>query len=238
MALFGEKYGDEVRTVEVPGFSLELCGGCHVGNTGEIGIFQVTSERGVASGVRRIEAVTGREALELVRRREGLLEEIAGILGTTPDRAPAEVEKLKGELREHEKELAKLRRELVKGASAEEAGPEEVEGVKVLAREVPAAPSQELREMADMLRQKLGSGVVVIGSREEDKVSLIAAVSDDLVDRVHAGDLVKSLAARVGGGGGGRPDFAQAGGREPGKLGEALAAVTDEVRGQLGSSRS
>ncbi|MDX1632028.1 MAG: alanine--tRNA ligase, partial [Thermoanaerobaculia bacterium] len=236
MALFGEKYGEEVRTVEVPGFSLELCGGCHVGNTGEIGLFLTTAERGVASGVRRIEAITGRAALGEVRRRERLLETIGERLGTETERVPEEIEGLQERVREAEKELARLRREMVKGSTEEsEAAPVEVDGIRVLAREVPAAPAQELREMADMLRQRLGSGVVVVGSREEEKVSLVAAVSDDVTDRVHAGDLVRTLASRLGGGGGGRADFAQAGGRSPEKLDEVLDAVSEEVRKTLGS---
>jgi alanyl-tRNA synthetase len=234
MALFGEKYGDEVRTVAVPGTSLELCGGCHVANTGAIGLLLITAEKGVASGVRRVEAVTGRGALDRVRDREELLQTAAQAAGVPPERIPEEMERVRGELEERERELARLRRELVKGSSSEEAPPEDVDGVKVLAREVPSAPSQELREMADMLRQRLGSGVVVIGSREEEKVSLVAAVTDDLAGRVHAGNLVRSLAAKVGGGGGGRPDFAQAGGREPEKLEAALASASDEVRRQLG----
>jgi len=238
MALFGEKYGDRVRTVEVPGYSLELCGGCHVENTGEIGLFLVTGERGVASGVRRVEAVTGVGAYRRVRQREDLLREVAAEAGTPPERAAGEVSSLRDQLKETEKELSKLRVQMASGMASgggEEAGPEEVEGVKVLAKEVPPAPVNELRNMADVLRGKLGSGVVVIGTRDEaeGKVTLLAAVSDDLVGRVKAGALVKELAPLVGGGGGGRPDFAQAGGREPAKLPEALAAVPDAVRAQL-----
>ncbi len=230
MALFGEKYGDRVRTVEVPGFSLELCGGCHVTNTGEIGLFLVTAERGIASGVRRIEAVTGEAALARVREREALLEGVAEALGTPVERAAEEVAALRESLAEREKELAKLRMELVSGQAAGGGGESiEVGGVRVLAREVPPAPAGELRNMADALRSKLGSGVVVIGTREGEKVTLIAAVTADLTDRVQAGALVRELAPIVGGGGGGRPDFAQAGGKAPEKLPEALAAVPDAV---------
>ena len=230
MALFGEKYGDRVRTVEVPGFSLELCGGCHVANTGEIGLFQVTAERGIASGVRRIEAVTGEAAIERVRERESLLERVAEVLGTQPERAAEEVAALRESLAEREKELAKLRMELISGKAAG-GGDESIEvgGVRVLVREVPPAPAGELRNMADALRSKLGSGVVVIGTREGEKVTLIAAVTADLTDRVQAGALVRELAPIVGGGGGGRPDFAQAGGKTPEKLPDALAAVKDAV---------
>ncbi len=234
MALFGEKYGDRVRTVEVPGFSLELCGGCHVRNTGEIGLFLVLGERGIASGVRRIEALTGRGALEHVRAREQRAEAAASALGAPLERAADEARALHQRLAATERELAQLRRQLVAGTGAAPADQaREVGGVKVLAREVPPAPPDELRNMADMLRQKLGSGVVVLGARGDGKVSLVAAVTGDLAGRVHAGNLVKAAAAAVGGKGGGRPDFAQAGGKEPEKLPQALEAAVDEVAHQL-----
>ena len=244
MALFGEKYGDEVRTVAVPGVSLELCGGCHVANTGEIGLVLIASERGVASGVRRIEAVTGEGAYHRVREERELLERVASAAGVPVERAAGEVAALRGQLKDAEKELSRLRVELVAGGAgaaggaggaASDDGAVEVDGVRVLTREVPAAPNAELRNMADVLRGKLGSGVVVIGTRDEaeGKVTLLAAVTDDLVGRVKAGALVKELAPLVGGGGGGRADFAQAGGREPGKLPAALAAVPAAVRAQL-----
>jgi alanyl-tRNA synthetase len=235
MALFGEKYGDEVRTVAVPGVSLELCGGCHVANTGEIGLFLVTSERGVASGVRRIEALTGEGAYARVREREALLAAAAAAAGTAPERLAEAVAALDRRAREAEAELSRLRVQMVSGgAGAAGGGETEVGGVKVVAREVPPAPAGELRQMADALRSKLGSGVVVIGSREDGKVTLLAAVTADLTGRVSAGELVRRLAPLVGGGGGGRPDFAQAGGRQPEKLAEALAAVEGAVREQLG----
>jgi alanyl-tRNA synthetase len=237
MALFGEKYGERVRTVAVPGVSLELCGGCHVGNVGEIGLFLVTSERGVASGVRRVEAVTGAEAYRRVRRQGELLQRVAAQAGVEPERAGDEVAALRESLREAEKELSRLRVQMVSGAAGggDDGAAVEVDGVKVLAREVPPAPLGELRNMADVLRGKLGSGVVVIGTRDAEagKVTLLAAVTEDLVGRVKAGALVRELAPLVGGGGGGRPDFAQAGGKQPEKLPQALAAVEDAVRGQL-----
>ncbi|MFP3942173.1 MAG: alanine--tRNA ligase, partial [Thermoanaerobaculia bacterium] len=237
MALFGETYGDRVRTVEVPGFSLELCGGCHVANTGEIGPFLVTGERGIASGVRRVEAVTGEAALARIRGREELLAAVEEAVGTSAERAPEEIAELRAALSGKEKELAKLRMELVAGGGGGAAGPDgdavEVEGIRVLAREVPSAPAGELRNLADTLRSRLGSGVVVLGTRDGGKVALVAAVSRDLTERVQAGRLVKELAARVGGGGGGRPDFAQAGGKEPEKLPEALAAAPDAVRSMI-----
>ena len=228
MALFGEKYGDRVRTVEVPGFSLELCGGCHVANTGEIGPFVLRSERGVASGVRRIEALTGEGALRFLRQRDGELTAVESVLGAAPGDAEAELAKLRRELREREGELAKMRVQMVSGTAS--AGEEQVvAGIRVLAREVPAAPPAELRNMADLLRARLGSGVVVLGVRQEGKVTLIAAVTDDLKARVPAGKLLKALAGLVGGSGGGRDDFAQAGGKEPERLPEALAGVARAV---------
>jgi alanyl-tRNA synthetase len=236
MALFGEKYGERVRTVNVPGFSLELCGGCHVRNTGEIGLFMIDTERGVASGVRRIEAVTGAYALAEVRQQRGAYQELVTRLGIRSgdyDQQLQRAEQIRQRQDELEQEMRKLRMQLVSGASA---APEEermVDGIRILAREVPPAPANEMRDMADSLRSKLGSGVVVIGSRSEDNVSLVAAVTKDLTPRIKAGELVKRLSPIVGGGGGGRPDFAQAGGKQPENLPQALAAVEDAVREQL-----
>jgi len=236
MALFGEKYGERVRTVGVPGFSLELCGGCHVHSTGEIGLFLVEAERGVASGVRRIEAVTGAYALAEVRRLRTAYAELVSRLGIRSgdyEQQLQKAEQLRQRQDQLEHEMRRLRMQLVSGGPAAADGEILVDGVRVLAREVPPAPASELREMADALRSKLGSGVVVIGTRGEDTVSLVAAVSKDLTPRIKAGELVKTLSAVVGGGGGGRADFAQAGGREPDKLPHALAAVEAAVREQL-----
>jgi alanyl-tRNA synthetase len=240
MALFGEKYGERVRTVGVAGTSLELCGGCHVANTGEIGLAVIVAERGIASGVRRIEALTGEAALGHLRRRSEQLAGVETALGVDAERAAEEVDSLRRGLKERDAELARLRLEAVAGTLAGgsaggDAGERsaEVDGVKVLAREVPAAPAGELRNIADTLRGRLGSGVVVIGTRQDGKVTVIAAVTPDLTDRVRAGELVRRLAPIVGGGGGGRPDFAQAGGKEPGKLDELLDAVPGAVRDVL-----
>ncbi|HEX7183402.1 MAG TPA: alanine--tRNA ligase [Thermoanaerobaculia bacterium] len=236
MALFGEKYGERVRTVGVPGFSLELCGGCHVRNTGEIGFFLIESERGVASGVRRIEAFTGANALAEVRRQRTAYDELTTRLGIRSgdfDQQLQRAEQLRQRQSELEQEMKRLRMQLVSGAPAASDEEMMVDGIRVVAREVPPAPSNELRDMADTLRSKIGSGVVVIGARGDGNVSLVAAVSKDLTARVKAGELVKRLSAIVGGGGGGRPDFAQAGGKEPEKLPAALAAVQDAVREQL-----
>jgi len=245
MALFGEKYGERVRTVEVAHLgtggsvgeqltSLELCGGCHVKNTGEIGLFLITAERGVASGVRRIEAVTGEGAQLLVRHQRETLGEVSESLGVVPERAPAEIAAWRSRTRSLEKELASLRMQLVSGSEA--VSEMEVEGIKVMAREVPPAPVNEIRNMADVLRQKMGSGVVVLGSREGERVTIVTAVTANLTDRIHAGRLASSVAALVGGGGGGRADFAQAGGKEPDKLPLALESVGSFVKQQLESA--
>jgi alanyl-tRNA synthetase len=243
MALFGEKYGETVRTVEVPGLrleggvmvdSLELCGGCHVANTGEIGMFLITGERGIASGVRRIEALSGEGALEFVRRQRMSLRGVEDELGVPADRAGREIAEWKAQRRDLEKDLARLRMQLVSGGEAAEE--QEVEGVKVLAREVPPAPVGEVRNMADVLRQKLGSGVVVLGSRDESKVTLIVAVTSDLEGRVHAGALAMEIATMVGGSGGGRSDFAQAGGKDAQSLPAALGRVVSLVQKQLQQS--
>ena len=241
MALFGEKYGDRVRTVEVPPLelpgeeklgSLELCGGCHVRNTGEIGPFVIVSERGIASGVRRIEALTGEGARAWFRGQAALLQEAAASAGTEPERLAVEISSLRTRKRELESELAQARMRLVSGVEATNAG-QDVDGVRVLVREVPAAPGNELRNMADTLRSKLGSGVVVLGAADGERVSLVTAVSEDLLDRVHAGRLAQAVAAIVGGSGGGRGDFAQAGGRDVGKLATALESVPAAIRSQL-----
>jgi alanyl-tRNA synthetase len=239
MALFGEKYGERVRTVNVPSFSLELCGGCHVRNTGEIGLFLIQSERGVASGVRRIEALTGTHAVEEIRSQRAAYQELVlrlGIRSGDYEQQLQKAEQIRQRQNELEAEMKRLRMQLVSGAATAAAEEEVlVDGVRVLAREVPPAPANELRDMADNLRSKLGSGVVVIGTRNDGNVSLVAAVSKDLTHRVKAGELVKRLSAIVGGGGGGRPDFAQAGGKEPEKLPEALAYAREAVREQLGA---
>ena len=236
MALFGEKYGDRVRTVEVPGFSLEFCGGCHVTNTGAIGPFVLRSERGVASGVRRIEALTGEGAMRFMRQRDSELAVVESALGAAPGNAELELAKLKEEVRERAAELARLRMQMVAGTAS--GAPEQVvSGIRVLAREVPPAPPAELRNMADLLRTRLGSGVVVLGTRNGSKVSLIAAVTDDLKARVPAGKLLGVLAGMVGGSGGGKDDFAQAGGKEPGKLPEALAGVAQAVADLAGGKQ-
>lgn len=244
MALFGEKYGDRVRTVKVPGLildggrspgkleSLELCGGCHVRNTGEIGLLVVRAERGVASGVRRIEAVTGEVARRHLTNAGNFLREISAALGVSPERAGGEVTAWRTRIRELENSLAELR--MSKLSDQIDAGSiSEIGGVTLQIMEVPATPASQLREMVDVLKGKLGSGIVVLGTRSEGKVGLVVGVTKDLTSRIHAGRLAKKIATEVGGKGGGRSDFAQAGGRDADRLPGALERVPQLVAEEM-----
>ncbi len=230
LAFFGDKYGDLVRVVRMGDFSVELCGGTHVGRTGDIGVFKLEAESGVAAGVRRIEAATGQGALEAIRRRERILETLGGHLGARDDGAVERLERLLAREKELEKKLRALEQKLVAGEGASSgADAEKVReaggGVKVVTRRVEGVDPRTLREMADRLRQKYGSAVVAIGSVVDDKVAILVAVTSDLTGRIKAGDIVKQIAPIVGGTGGGRPDFAQAGGRDASRLDEALERV-------------
>ncbi len=238
MALFGEKYGDRVRTVEVPGFSLELCGGCHVGNTGEIGPVTLVGERGVAAGVRRVEALAGDRAERLHRDRAHLLATLESEIGASGEQAATEVRALKERLREVERELSKLRLGLLAGDGKPERGQSadgdtrSIRGVDVVLREVPASNVGELRNLADVLRSRLGSGVVVLGARDEGKVKLVASVTQDLQDRVDAAAVARAMGSAISGSGGGRRDFAQAGGRAEDLL-PAFAAAERHIEDSL-----
>jgi alanyl-tRNA synthetase len=235
MALFGEKYGEQVRVVRigVPGepFSQELCGGTHVHQTGEIGLFRIVSEGSVGAGVRRIDAVTGRAAQQLVQKRLGVLDAASTHLGSSPEEIDRAVLRLMGELHDSRKEIAQLRRELAQlEFEALLQHVQDVEGVRVLAARVKAADVETLREMTDWFRNRLGSVVIVLGAVIDERPSFVSAVTPDLVERgLKAGNLVKQVARVVGGGGGGRPTMAQAGGRDPDRLEEALALVPGAV---------
>ncbi|MCF1427477.1 MAG: alanine--tRNA ligase [Shewanella sp.] len=226
MALFGEKYDADVRVVTMGDFSIELCGGTHVGRTGDIGLFKITSEGGIAAGIRRIEAVTGAVAMDYVAHQEAELKAAAALLKAD---AMSLVVKLKAQLdktKQLEKENAQLKDKLAAVASADLAGDAvEVNGVKVLVKKLQGVELGALRGLQDELKQKLGSGVVVLGIAGEGKVNLIAGVTKDLVGKVKAGELVAMVATQVGGKGGGRPDMAQAGGSQPENLDKALADV-------------
>ena len=234
MALFGEKYGDEVRVLRFGDFSVELCGGTHVDRTGDIGVFKITSEGGIASGIRRIEAVTGKGALDWIDTRERTLADLATLLRSQPDQAATKVEQLLKRNRELEKELAAAKQALITGqATDHSANVKEINGIKVLATRMDGADAKTLRDAVDRFKDKLRSAVVVVGSVDGDKVRLAAGVTKDNTDRIRAGDLIKPLAEQVGGKGGGRPDFAQAGGNKPDALDAALGSVPDWVAEQL-----
>ncbi len=233
LAFFGDKYGDRVRVVRMGDFSIELCGGTHVQHTGEIGFFKLAAESAVGAGVRRIEAFTGQGAIEAVREREQTLERIGERLGARDGQALERLEKTLARERELEKKLRALEQRLVAGAGGALAGEaeqvREFDGIRVVTRKVEGLEQPALREMADRLRQKYGSAVVAIGSDLGDKAALVVAVTADLVGRVNAGKIIREIAPLVGGSGGGRADFAQAGGRDRSKLGEALAAVGEAL---------
>ena len=234
MALFGEKYGECVRVVTVPDFSVELCGGTHVTATGEIGLFKVVSQGGVAAGVRRIEAFTGPGAFHHVKQEEQVLVEAAERLKGRPLELTAKVEKLAGDARELEREIQRLQGRLAAGTLEgllRQAA--EVDGVRVVASLVDLRDPKGMRELGDRLRSGLGSGVVVLASHTGDRVTWVAMVTKDLTSKLHAGHLARDLAKLTGGGGGGRPDVAEAGGKDPSRIPEALAKLPDLVRNQL-----
>jgi alanyl-tRNA synthetase len=224
MALFGEKYGDIVRVVQIGNYSLELCGGCHVSQTSQIGLFKIVSETGIGSGVRRIEAVTGRHAYQYLHEQLQKLSDAAAMLKANANDVPRKVESLLAQLKEVTRENESLRGKL----SQMEAGSlldqvRQVEGISVLAARLNSADMDVLRSTVDAMKAKMGSGVILLGAVNDGKVNLVAAVTDDLVARgFHAGMLVKEAAQICGGGGGGRPDMAQAGGKDPSRLQEAL----------------
>lgn len=230
LAFFGEKYGERVRVLRMGEFSTELCGGTHVTRTGDIGLFKVKSEAGVASGVRRLEAMTGEGALEWVRQRERILKEASHLLKGSEEDVADKIERLMAQQRELEKKLAQLQGTLA-GSQSEDLGSRarQINGTNVIASRVDGLDEKGLRELADRLRDKLQPAVVVLGTVQGDRVVLLAAVSKDIVKRHHAGNIIKHIAPLVGGGGGGRPDFAQAGGKDPARLEEALQKVYELI---------
>jgi alanyl-tRNA synthetase len=226
-ALFGEKYGETVRVVSVGDFSMELCGGTHTAAAGDIGLFKIVQESGIAAGVRRIEAVTGARALQLVQEEEETLRRLAALVKSDRGQLEARLKKLVEQQRELEREVETLSARLHAGRSQELlAQVREIAGVKFLAAQLEGLDGKGLREFSDQLRDRLPSGVMVLGSVLDGKANLLVAVSKDLLDRLSAGELIKPLAARVGGKGGGRPELAQAGGPDPAGLAAALTAVT------------
>ena len=234
MALFGEKYASDVRVVSVPGFSTELCGGTHVHATGDIGPFKIISDSSIAAGVRRLEALTADAAIARFQSDEQVLEQLGDRLRAKTAEIPAQVDKLLDQVRRYEREIEQLKMKLALGQS-ESASEDvrEVEGIRVMTRRVADLDANALRQLADTLSQKLKSGVVVLGQATNGKASLVARVTDDLTARLNAGQIVREIAAIVGGKGGGRADMATGGGSEPEKLDQALSASYETVRRML-----
>jgi alanyl-tRNA synthetase len=230
LAFFGEKYGERVRVLRMGDFSVELCGGTHVSRTGDIGVFKFKGEAGVAAGVRRVEATTGEGALEWIRQREQTLREISHLLKSSEEDAAEKIGRLLAQLREQDKKLAQLQSTHATSQSDTIVSQaRRLNGVNVVASRVEWVDEKGLRDIADRVRDKLQPAVVVLGAVQGDRVALLAAVSKEATKRYHAGNLIKHLAPLVGGGGGGRPDFAQAGGKDPSRLDEALQKVYELI---------
>jgi alanyl-tRNA synthetase len=234
MALFGEKYGEEVRVVSIPDFSKELCGGTHVTRTGDIGVFKITSESSISAGVRRIEAITGEFAARQYRESTEALHRMAGMLRVAEPELVSHVERLIEEKRLHERQIEQLKTKLAQSAARDlESRAKEKNGVRYLIAQVDDMDRQQMRALADTLRNILKSAIVVLASTENGSVSIVSGVTKDLTQRFQAGKLVGVVAQAVGGKGGGRPDMAEGGGKEPAALPQALAALTAEVENKL-----
>jgi alanyl-tRNA synthetase len=235
-AFFGDKYGDVVRVVEIgDGFSREFCGGTHLDHTGEAGFFKIVGEEGISKGVRRLTCVTAREAVVAAQKESAIVSELSARFRCKPDEIASRIEGL-------QEEIKKLQQALKKGSAGDLQGAGdrlfaeaiEVNGSKVIVGELPAGPDEQIRNQVDRLRQKAGSAVVLVGWTDDGKVGLLAAATDDVVKKgVHAGKIVGEVAKVVGGKGGGRPDMAQAGGKDPSKLAEALKTARELMKTQL-----
>lgn len=223
MALFGEKYGDKVRVIQIPGYSMELCGGTHVSDTADIGIFKILEEHSVSSGIRRIEAVTHMPAYRYLSQRDLVLKRISAVMKQPEDQLPEHIEKMQKELKHAEKEISRLRLQCASASSAgAEAAVPEIKGVKLLVKRVDGMSSSEVKNLADSLRNRIQSGVVIIGNHLEAKATVTVGLTKDLLDKMKAVDLAGPLGKIIGGGGGGKPELAEAGGKAPEKLDEAL----------------
>jgi alanyl-tRNA synthetase len=234
VALFGEKYGDQVRVIGMDGFSTELCGGTHVDRSGDIGLFKIYSETGVASGVRRIEAATGAAALNYTQDREGKLLEIASVMRAAPDEAEGRLAQIMENVRKLEKEVERLKSKIAANQGDEFAqNVRVVDGVNVLSTIIEGVDVKALRDTMDQLKSKLGTAVIALSTINEGKISIITGVTSDTTGRIKAGDLVNFIAEQVGGKGGGRPDLAQAGGSDAAALPKAMSSVNDWVASQL-----
>ena len=234
MALFGEKYGENVRVLKMGGYSTELCGGTHVGRTGDIGLFKIVSEGGVSSGVRRIEAMTGQGALDLVSNEEQCLQEAAALLGGNVSEVVEKIRQLTDRHKKLERELEAIKAKAASGATADLAGmASDIAGVRVLAARLEGFDAKALREAMDRLKQQLGDAVIVLAGTEGGKASLVAGVHGSATGRVKAGELLAHIASQTGGKGGGRPDLAQGGGEDGPALATALEGVHAWVRERL-----
>jgi alanyl-tRNA synthetase len=234
MALFGEKYGEEVRVLRIGEFSTELCGGIHVERAGDIGFFKIVSETGVAAGVRRVEAVTGLGAVEWVEHSESLIQTVGERVKSGRDGLDEKVQQILDRSRQLEKELEKLQAKLASAAGSDLASQaQDINGLKLLVSRMDDADPKSLRDLVDQLKNKLGSAAILVAAVKDGKISLAAGVTQDQTSRIKAGDLVNLVATQVGGKGGGRPDFAQAGGNDPTQLDAALSGVADWVRQKL-----
>jgi alanyl-tRNA synthetase len=234
MSLFGEKYESDVRVLSIGDFSMELCGGTHVERSGDIGLFKILSESGVAAGVRRVEAVTGKTAYEWVVHTEQVLRDVAAMLRGSREDVDEKVRELVERSRRLEKEVQQLKSKLTSGQGGDlTSQAKDVDGIKVLAAQIDGADAKSLRDAVDQLKSKLGSSVIVLATVQDGKVVLVAGVSADLLDRMKAGEIAGAVAAQVGGKGGGRADFAQAGGTQPENLSRALAGVESLIRSRL-----
>ncbi|MBQ5637251.1 MAG: alanine--tRNA ligase, partial [Selenomonadales bacterium] len=236
MALFGEKYGDVVRVVSAGDYSKELCGGTHVANTMEIGMIKIISEAGVAAGTRRIEALTGEGALRYYQHQEALLKQCAALLKTREEDVPTRIEALIEQNKATEAALQEVMNKMQKDSAAELINDvKEVGGVKYIIAQVEAGDMDGLRNTADMIRDKVENVVVVLGAVQQEKVSFVVMADKTAVKAgIHAGNIIKEVAKVAGGGGGGRPDMAQAGGKQPAKIGEALAKAEEMIKAQIG----
>jgi alanyl-tRNA synthetase len=223
VALFGEKYQDQVRVVEVPGFSKELCGGTHVPATGSIGLFKIVSEGGISAGIRRIEALTGPAAFDRFRSDSQVLENIHADYKVTGNEIISFIDKLQGNIRELKKQNLDLKARTARtGITDMLAGARSIHGIKVLGAEVPSIDRAGLRNLADELKHKIGSGVVILGTDQDGKAALVSMVTKDLSNKIKAGQIIKKIAPIVGGGGGGKPELAEAGGKDSSKLADAI----------------
>ena len=233
IALFDEKYGSDVRVVSIGDYSVELCGGTHIDATGEIGIFKITSEGGIAAGTRRIEAVTGRYAIGYINKREEILTKAAAMVKAKPEELIERLERFQAEIKEKDKELEAMKQKLA-GSKVDDimSNVREINGVKFLGAKLDGIDGGALRNMGDDLKQKLGSGIIVLASDLKEKVIFVAAVTDDLTDTYHAGNMIGQVARVTGGGGGGRPDMAQAGGKNPDKIEAALQKAEEIIAGK------